>query len=119
VNIIKIAARRALTKIHRDQNREYISQTTWNLIEERQAARFSGHAEYEMRLNKEIAKQARKDGQNFKIQNFEDLTDKRKCWQHIRMEKKVFTPNFYSMRDIRGNRVPDIKKGRRTGRIFF
>ena len=106
VSIIKDAARRTLTKIHKNQNREYISQTTWNLIKERQAARVSGQAENEKRLNKEIAKQTRKNRQIFKIQNLEALMDKWKCWQHIRMENNVFTTNSYSMRDICGNRVP-------------
>ena len=55
----------------------------------------------EHKLNKDTAKQAKHDKQNWKVQ---------KCWKNIRLEESTFTPNFYSMKDISGNSVPHSQK---------
>ena len=39
-----------------------------------------------------------------------DLTDTKNAWKQIRFEKQAFTPRFYGLEDIRGNRVPISKK---------
>ena len=106
IETMKAAARTTLSKKSKEQKREYLTASTWNLIEERQNARNHGNTAEENRLNRDIARQARKEQRQFRIQCLEDLSDTRKCWQHIKMERKTFTPNFYSMKDIHGNRTP-------------
>jgi hypothetical protein len=107
---MKKAAENTLPQKHKSQNQPYISEVTWRLIEDRQQARNEGNMAEEHRLNKDIAKQAKHDKQNWKVQKLGDLTDRRECWKNIRFEKSTFTPNFYSMKDISGNRVPNSQK---------
>ena len=76
---MKIAARHNFTKKRQEQKREYISEVTWNLMEERQAARLQSNAEDEKKLSREISKQAKKDKQQFRTQRLENLTGKREC----------------------------------------
>ena len=80
------------------------------MIEDRQRARENNQMEEEKRLNREIAKNARKDKQQWKIQKLSNLTDPKECWKQIKYEKSDFTPNFYSIKDIRGNHVPTSEK---------
>ena len=51
---IKLAAEVSLVKIDQRQNNEYISEETWNKIQERQKARQQGRTEDEHKLSKEI-----------------------------------------------------------------
>jgi hypothetical protein len=39
-----------------------------------------------------------------------DLADTKNVWKQIRFEKQTFSPRFYDLKDIRGNRVPISKK---------
>ena len=82
---MKAAARTTFSKKNK------LTASTWNLIEERQNARNHGNVVDENRLNRDIARQARKDKRQFRIQCLEDLSEK--CWQHLRLERKTFTPN--------------------------
>ena len=110
VQTMKQAAERILPRKNKAINRSYISGTTWNLIEERQKARENGDCVEESRLNKEVSKSAKRDKQQWKLNKLEDLTDCRECWKNIKFEKSNFTPNFYSMKDVHGNRVPNSQK---------
>ena len=107
---MKSAARHCFCKKSKEQNQSYISQQTWNLIEQRHVSRNRGQGDEEKRLNVEIARSARKDKQRWRLQKLQDLSDKKKAWQSIRFENKAFTPSFYSMKDIHGRRVPLGKK---------
>ena len=110
VTSMKQAAETAFCRKNRNQIRNYISQHTWQLIENRQRARDNNLTEEEKRLNREITKNAKHDKQQWKLQKFNDLTDPKECWKQIKHEKSTFTPNYYSMKDIRGNRVPNSEK---------
>ena len=110
VTSMKQAAETAFCRKNRNQIRNYISQHTWQLIENRQRARDNNLTEEEKRLNREITKNAKHDKQQWKLQKFNDLTDPKECWKHIKREKSTFTHNYYSMKDIRGNRVPNSEK---------
>ena len=110
VTSMKQAAEIAFYRKHHSQTHSYISQHTWQMIEDRQRARENNQLEEEKRLNREIAKNARKDKQQWKIQKLSNLTDSKECWKQIKYEKSDFTPNFYSIKDIRGNHVPTSEK---------
>jgi hypothetical protein len=48
--------------------------------------------------------------QQWKFTKLEDLTDCREYWKNIKFEKSNFTPNFYNMKDVHGNLVPNSQK---------
>ena len=39
-----------------------------------------------------------------------DLAHTKNVWKQIKFEKQTFSPRFYDLKDIRGNRVPISKK---------
>ena len=92
------------------QNREYLSGHTWQLIQSRQEARVRTDYQTENLLNREIKKHAWKDKISWRTDKLADLTDTKNAWKQIRFEKQAFTPRFYDLKDIRGNRVPISKK---------
>ena len=104
------AAEEHLAPIDDRQNREYISEQTWQLILDREAARSRGDAAKEQTLNREIKKGARKDKKSWRLEKLETWSDSRTNWKHIKAEKAEFKPNFYGMKDLDGNRVPMNKK---------
>ena len=113
------SAEKELQEIHPLQNRDYISANTWDLIEKRQTARENENQEEEDTLNKDIKKSARQDKLKWRTNKLEDLTDLRSSWKNIKFEKQNFTPNYYSMKDIRGNRVPITKKAEAISEYLF
>ena len=70
-------------------------------------------------MNREITKQARKDKQMWKVERLQELSDVKEAWRNIRYEKKPFIPNFYSMKDMHGNRVPMIKKAHALAEYLY
>ena len=101
------------------QNRDYLSGQTWQLIQQRQSMRDQRDVRAELRLNWEIKKSARRDKLSWKRSNLEDLTDTRKAWKTIRFEKQTFSPKYFAMKDIRGNRVPLSKKADAIAEYLF
>ena len=77
-----------------------------------------GRTQEEKLLNRDIARQARKDKQAWKIERLQDLTDTRESWRNIKLEKKPFVPNFYNMKDIYGRRVPMHQKARASAQYL-
>ena len=110
VSLFKHAAEATLTKQDRSQNHGYLSEHTWQLIQERQISREQNQVMEEKRLNREISRSAKNDRQTWKTQRLGDLTNPRECWKAIKFEKSNFMPNFYNLKDIRGNRVPNSEK---------
>ena len=45
-----------------------------------------------------------------------DLAHTKNVWKQIKFEKQTFSPRFYDLKDIRGNR--DLKKNGCHGRVF-
>ena len=58
---IKQAAEKFLTKIPTEQKQTYLSEATWGLIENRQAARAQSNSDLEQQLNAAIKRSARCD----------------------------------------------------------
>lgn len=78
-----------------------------------------GDAETEAALTREIKKKAKKDKIQWRIRNLENLTDLRHAWKQIKYTKNEYTPRFYDMKDIRGNRVPLSKKAHAVAEYLF
>ncbi len=107
---MKTAANAHFSKRREKQNRHYLTEGTWGLIEQRQQPRTRDDHDMEKTLNAEIKKQAKADKTAWKIQQLETLTDTRQAWKQIRTTKKNYSPNFYNMKDIRGNRTSMTQK---------
>ena len=103
---MKKAAQEKLTKIEREQKQSYITEETWNLIKERQKSREDGDFMKEDALTKEIKKKADRDKLNYELDQFNEYAGQREKWIGIKFSKKIHTPNFTKLKDIRGNRVP-------------
>ena len=102
------------TPISKEQKQSYISQDTWNLVEERQQARNSGDADKETELIKSIRKSANQDKKRDRLSKPEDYIDLREKWTSIKRKKSKYTPHFNKAKDIRGNRIPRGKKAEAT-----
>jgi len=61
-------------------------------------------------LNREIKKHVRKDKMTWRTDKLADLAHTKNVWKQIKFEKQTFSPRFYDLKDIRGNRVPISKK---------
>lgn len=118
-NAMHTAANAHFSKRRKKQNRHYLTEGTWRLIEQRQQARTRHDHDREKTLNAEIKKQAQADKTAWKIQQLETLTDTRQAWKEIRTTKHNYSPNFYNMKDIRGNRVPMTQKVHALAEYLF
>ena len=116
---MKTAANQSFLRRHKVIAKPYLSDKTWQLIKDRQTARNNGRMEEEKALNREVTKQARKDKQMWKVERLQDLSDVKEAWRNIRYEKKPFIPNFYSMKDIHGKRVPMNEKAHALAEYLY
>ena len=57
-------------------------------------------------LMKEIKKKADRDKLKYELDQFNEYAGQREKWIGIKFSKKIHTPNFIKLKDIRGNRVP-------------
>lgn len=114
VQALLTSARKTLDAVSPKQKKQYISQYTWELIEQRQRARESGDAEEEKNLTKLIKTAARKDKQNYVVQTLETRGSAREQWQGIKNLKTKFVPNYTKLKDMRGSRVPYGERAKAT-----
>ena len=64
---IKLAAEKFLTKIPTVQKQPYLSEATWNLIENRRAAREQNNSGLEQQLNVAIKRSAKCDKKKWRL----------------------------------------------------
>jgi hypothetical protein len=70
---INQAAEKLLTKIPTEQKQAYLSEATWNLIENRQAARAQSNSDLKQQLNAAMKRSARCDKKKWKLRMLEDF----------------------------------------------
>ena len=116
---MKVAASNFFKKKDKKAVKPYISAETWQLLEDRQLARNHGRTEKEKTINREIVKQARCGKRKWTLERLQDLTDVKTSWRNVKFEKKAFTPNFYTMKDIHGNQVPIDKKAHALAQYLY
>jgi exonuclease III len=87
---IKQAAEKFLTKIPTEQKQTYLSEATWGLIENRQAARAQSNSDLEQQLNAAIKRSARCDKKKWKLRMLEDVSSARAKWKGVKFEKSTF-----------------------------
>ncbi len=114
IHSMKHAADTQLTQISRLQKQHYLTQATWQLIEERQACRDRGDTINEQIVNRKIKKEAKKDKRAHRIKEMEEGIRLKEKWNGIKKERKIFTPNHTKQQDIRGNRIPLGQRAKAT-----
>ena len=105
ISIIAQASRSAFNPVPAMQRRCYISQHTWALIEQRQAAHTECNSQTVKDLTRRIKCEARKDKRKFLLESLKESVDSRSQWKAIKNLKKKSTPNFTKLKDKDGNRV--------------
>ena len=84
------AAEQALTRIPAEQNKEYISERTWNLMESRQSAKQSGNADLAQSLNDEIRKAVQQDKLAHLKAELEELKDQKHQWTGWKLKDQKY-----------------------------
>ena len=83
----------------------WITQATWQLIQQRSAARLSQRYDLEAQLHKDIRKQARKDKTQWlkeRLAESEATLDPRQKWKWIKRVRSDYKPRPVSIRDSQG-----------------
>ncbi|CAE7374522.1 jockey\pol [Symbiodinium natans] len=83
----------------------WISQATWQLIQQRSAARLAQRFDLEAQLHKDIRKQARKDKTQWlkeRLAESEATLDPRQKWKWIKRVRSDYKPRPVSIRDSQG-----------------
>ena len=115
---IKQAAEKFLTKIPTEQKQAYLSEATWDLIENRQAARAQSNSDLEQQLNAAIKRSARCDKKKWKLRMLEDFSSARAKWKGVKLEKSTFKPSFYKLKKYSLPISSTRQKSRRASGIF-
>ena len=84
-----------LTQIGKKQKQSYISNETWNVIEERNACRANVDTDKEKDLNKQIKKKADADKLSYTINKLQQGIHLKEKWQGIKDGTSKFVPTFY------------------------
>ena len=83
----------------------WVTQATWQLIQQRSAARLSQRFDLEAQLHKDIRKQARKDKTQWlkdRLAESEATLDPRQKWKWIKRVRSDYKPRPVSIRDSQG-----------------
>ena len=83
----------------------WITQATWQLIQQRSSARLSQRYDLEAQLHKDIRKQARKDKTQWlkdRLAESEATLDPRQKWKWIKRVRSDYKPRPVSIRDSQG-----------------
>ena len=83
----------------------WITQATWQLLQQRSAARLSQRYDLEAQLHKDIRKQARKDKTQWlkdRLAESEATLDPRQKWKWIKRVRSDYKPRPVSIRDSQG-----------------
>jgi len=105
LNAMKDASNTKFDPIPLTQRRSYISQHTWDLIQQRQAAHAAHDNTTTKELTAKIKREAKKDRKQFLLDSLQESADPRAQWVALKKLTKKSTPNFTKLQDKNGNRV--------------
>ena len=94
-----------LTPKPREARKEWISQHTWTLMEQRAEARLQAEPLEETRLNRLIKKSARLDKKRFWCERFEESDHPKQKWKYIKLARKTYEPRFLGIKNVDGTRA--------------
>ena len=106
---IRTAARNCLSKETPKGKKCYISQSTWNLIDRRQALHIAGKHDEVVNLDKQIKRNARANRKQHLVNQFQHNpadSHRKQLWKAVNHLKRDYKPSYISMRDSCGRLVP-------------
>ncbi len=86
-------------------SKQYLSEKTWEMIEQRQTLRVDGKMGEVKEMTKQIAKAAKQDRLQDMVNTQEDLTDQKEKWTGIKQLKTKSLPNHTKHTNLQGGRV--------------
>ena len=111
---IASAADLHLSPVNPEIKKPYISNSTWQLIQDRNLAWNTAHTNKQMKtMNNKISNEAKKDKKNHTIEKFnENPADKNKknLWRAVKDMKRKYTPSYIKMKNKDGIHVPLNKR---------
>ena len=114
INAIKEAAEEHLKPTEPNIEQSYISDKTWELIEERWKAKYQHELDKEEELYKKVKRSVQKDKRKFIMNSIKEITDQREKWTGVKSMKIFFTPLYTKLGD---RDFKKVKKGQRADAI--
>ncbi len=100
------AAEETLSKMPPNQKQPYISEESWNLLEQKWDANEKGNDDEVKRLDKIIRDKIRKEKQEYRLAQLEEIDEQGYKWDGIKLMKKKFSPKYCKFKDKDGKHVP-------------
>ena len=101
------AAYKSLTKIPAHQKKDYISERTWNMIQEKQKVIDEGNFERIPALTRNIKWNARLDKERMLTQQLEEADAHGYKWEGLKAARKGFQPNRTKFRNTHGDLIKE------------
>ena len=105
-DILTSQAKSSLPRRPPQQKKEYISASTWQLLESKWAALETGNLDYAEKLSFDIKNQVKLDREAHLLAQLEDITLEGYKWDGLKKIRAKFTPSFTKLKDAHGNHVP-------------
>lgn len=96
--IILEAAEETLAKMSPQQKQPYISEESWNMLEQKWQANEQGNNDEVHRLDKIIRNQIRKEKQDYRLAQLEEIDEAGCKWEGIKIIKKNSPPNSVNLK---------------------
>ena len=105
-DILTSQAKSSLPRRPPQQKKEYISASTWQLLESKWAALETGNLDYAEKLSFDIKNQVKLDRETHLLAQLEEITLEGYKWDGLKKIRAKFTPSFTKLKDAQGNHVP-------------
>ena len=105
--ILQESAEKTLTEVSAKQNKDYITEKTWELMEQREKAIAQGDKFEADHLNKQIKYAVKEDKRAAKLEQLKEIDERGYKWEGIKRLKSTFTPKFCKFKDKNGKRIPE------------
>ena len=105
--LCKEAAKETLTKIPKEQRKEFISANTWEKMEAREKLIKENKNEEAFKLNQEIKNQIKAEKQKEKLRQLEEIDEQKNYkWDGLKRLRAKFVPKNVKFKDKHGRHMP-------------
>ena len=105
-SILLTSANESFDAKHPDMKKPYISQHTWNLLEQKWTAIERGDQDIADVISQEIKRQVQQDREHDLLEQLEEITAQGYKWHGLKKLRAKFSPSFTKFKDLEGNHVP-------------
>ena len=103
---LSISAKASLPLRHPKQKKEFISEATWRLLEQRWSALEAQDWDLAATINIDITQQVKHDKENHLLEQLEEINSSGYQWSGLKRLRSKFTPQFSKVKDRFGNYIP-------------